>query len=1239
MSNLPLNKNSFYNGVSQQNPELRLDNQSSDVINASLSVARGLEKRNGTELVYISDTETFSTNTTTHGFSGTDATDYILITNPPENDGDTATTLIVDTIGNSFKVLGDQSYLDCESPKDSLRFVTIGDTTLVVNTEVAPSLDPDSTFKGPLGPLQTTIFDSIDEIDWEPIPTYNGSTNLSLASSTDTYINFDLRRTSANTETPRIEMVGGIDLSGVNNQLELGNFSFQESTTDGNKFGTVDLWVDDVFHSTVYTFSKDNAGKKIDPIPLPTVSGSSKLSIVGDITDSNNVYRTKIRVRNTLRVTTESIVSDFNTTAYLWVKNGVQQVRRDADFWNTNTSSWLYAKATDNDSRKVIDDFVTHVNGEPGTSTAEDLSFAVARLSEPDAVGDETLLTATDSYSDTTMKVCHTKGSDFESLPPVARDSEVVKILSDDSTSSYYLQYSNVDSAWSECPGIGTRTDILNTTMPHQIILKVAEDDIPSEGIVKGETYFNIESIEWANRTVGDSEQSPDPSFIGNPIRDIFFYKNRLGFVTRESVVCSAIDDLFNFFPTTVKETLDDDPVDLTVSTNEAVFLNYASIFPDSMVISGDRIQYVLHSDSKPFTSENATLDIMSKYTTSPNVRPASTGTSLFLNLPLNEYTSFKEFIVATDTLLTEGSGISDHVSSYIPNSVKRVEVDSNLETLFVLTYDEPNTVFVYNWLDQGGSRVQSAWSKWTFEVDVIDIILFGANLYLITNDELRLEGGSTTETRDALYKINVEKSDPSSTAFKSYRPLVDKMSLINITDIYSESDRFGSPVRTVLKVTSDTYFGLIQEGNEISIIDRVTGIGYPITSFGDYSDLSYSDPGYYIWCDMPSITSNLLPSDIEKIDYSLQILDPGAMQDGTVDRLQILPKDPNNGISINDYNITITPTEGGRVFPKNSDGYVYYSRTGINYTEKLKIEYSLLGIKGTLDHEIPVVTTGFTPDDSNSNPSVYITSTNPAGLNPRFFLVGITNVDVSIPGEITFTTEDPELSYPLDTTMKIKFYNLLAGGDAVTGTGFSYYDITNIDETTDLKITVAMDENLGQYFGTNSYLYIQWLRDSGPLVDQLPGQKEELRAYYTYAETQNATTERYDFRFSETESGSDSLNWVQITNLFNNLVVPVDYDTYQTKYLIGYYSDSDSEDDEYYAFNDGESYSVQSDLDVIKANEALAVYIPYNGDLSIPDNRSFNVDAYLGDYSYLAGLYYDLNINVQKGRDWDLWT
>jgi hypothetical protein len=56
-----------------------------------------------------------------------------------------------------------------------------------------------------------------------------------------------------------------------------------------------------------------------------------------------------------------------------------------------------------------------------------------------------------------------------------------------------------------------------------------------------GSPDFSVSNITWSGRTKGDTLSSPDPSFVGRTLNDIFFHKNRLGFLSGENVVLSEI--------------------------------------------------------------------------------------------------------------------------------------------------------------------------------------------------------------------------------------------------------------------------------------------------------------------------------------------------------------------------------------------------------------------------------------------------------------------------------------------------------------------------------------------------------------------------------------------------------------------------------------------------------------------------------------------------------------------------
>ncbi|UZT50288.1 non-contractile tail tubular protein [Enterobacter phage 03_vB_Eclo_IJM] len=56
------------------------------------------------------------------------------------------------------------------------------------------------------------------------------------------------------------------------------------------------------------------------------------------------------------------------------------------------------------------------------------------------------------------------------------------------------------------------------------------------------------------------------PSFVDSTINDVFFYRNRLGFLSGENVIMSRSAGYFAFFLKSVATLSDDDPIDVAVS-------------------------------------------------------------------------------------------------------------------------------------------------------------------------------------------------------------------------------------------------------------------------------------------------------------------------------------------------------------------------------------------------------------------------------------------------------------------------------------------------------------------------------------------------------------------------------------------------------------------------------------------------------------------------------------------------
>ena len=84
---------------------------------------------------------------------------------------------------------------------------------------------------------------------------------------------------------------------------------------------------------------------------------------------------------------------------------------------------------------------------------------------------------------------------------------------------------------------------------------------------------------------MGDLNTSPNPSFVGKTINDVFFYKNRLGMLTDGSILFSESDEYFNFFRTTVLTLLDGAPIDVGIAHTKVTTLKNAIPFQEKLML------------------------------------------------------------------------------------------------------------------------------------------------------------------------------------------------------------------------------------------------------------------------------------------------------------------------------------------------------------------------------------------------------------------------------------------------------------------------------------------------------------------------------------------------------------------------------------------------------------------------------------------------------------------------------
>ena len=318
-------------------------------------------------------------------------------------------------------------------------------------------------------------------------------------------------------------------------------------------------------------------------------------------------------------------------------------------------------------------------------------------------------------------------------LPNQARNGYVVKVVNsaDIEVDDMWLKFVTSSGAtygvgtWEETvgPGITYRFDPL--TMPHQLVRQ-------SDG------SFTYEPVTWDERLIGDLTTNPDPSFVGSQIKHMFLYRNRLGFLSNETVTMSRAGDLFNFFNTTALTATDDDPIDISASTAKPVTLHYVRPAAVGLILFGDTEQFLLSTDSDILSPKTAKINTMSSYECDPDVEAVSTGISTNFIAKTALYTKVFNIADIRNDSPPLAEELTYNIPELIPSTIDHF-ISSAAASIISLGTVGSSTVYQYRFLQLSDSRVQS-WYKWTLTGTLLDQFFDQSTYYAVVANGTNVE-------------------------------------------------------------------------------------------------------------------------------------------------------------------------------------------------------------------------------------------------------------------------------------------------------------------------------------------------------------------------------------------------------------------------------------------------------------------------------------------------------------------
>jgi hypothetical protein len=598
--------------------------------------------------------------------------------------------------------------------------------------------------------------------------------------------------------------------------------------------------------------------------------------------------------------------------------------------------------------------------------------------------GDDFSVRTTDGLSNEALGVVYKEVSSITDLPKQCFNNFVVKVIGDADIDQddYFVRFSTKDKerfgdgTWVETVGWeqdenktgvlgGIQTKLDATTMPVTLVPVFTGDDITSFKLQTAEedaVAIPPNEIGWRSRQAGDDNTNPFPSFVGNTINEVFFFKNRLGFLTDSNVIFSEADEYFNFFRTTTQQLLDSAPIDVGLSHTKVAVLQHAVPFQEKLMLFSKQSQFVLRG-ADILSPKTVSISPVTEYDISDSVQPIALGNYIYFTFRRNDFEGMYEYFVDNNTETFNSEEITSQIPKYITKQVEKIAGSQAENTIVLGTSEDRNTLFVYKYFWSNKEKIQSAWMKFTFGREVRGFDFIDSNLHLFTKDDdglhlekLTLEDGLTDEGLDyTLYLDSKVNGDDLTVSLYNPATKVTRVS--------------GIPYNVSINTDATIYTKL---GNEraFTVVDSSTvDVSGPLASYVTYDGTIYK-------CDTThTSTASDIPDTSDKWSTTSEVSTAVAWSAGKFynnDQYFVLGLSYNMLYRFSDQSLKQPTERGGRsasdyTFQTIRNGSINYADTGhftVEVTPKYRDKYSYAFNPDSLGANLTL--NAFTPQDGH---------------------------------------------------------------------------------------------------------------------------------------------------------------------------------------------------------------------------------------------------------------------------------
>ena len=436
--------------------------------------------------------------------------------------------------------------------------------------------------------------------------------------------------------------------------------------------------------------------------------------------------------------------------------------------------------------------------------------------------------------SDDAMNVVTNKVNNITKLPIQCKDGYVVKILNTgEQEDDYYVKFigtkEGIDGvgAWEETIAPDIVINLNETTMPHQLVR------MPDGS-------FMVSPVDWENRLVGDKTTNPIPSFVGKSINKMFFYRNRLGFLSDENIILSRAGDYFNFFAKTALTISESDPIDLATSSTTPSVLHDAVPLNTGLVLFSRERQFMLSTANDSLTPLAAKLEVLSTYNCSEILPAFEMGTTIGFLAKSGKYSAMWEMTNINSNSAPAVIEQSKIVQELLPAGITDIANNKDNSLIVFGVRNSPDT-YLYRYFNDGEKRIQSAWFQWDCA---------GGLVHHAVDEDVYYQA-IVKDTKIYLTKtaIRPNSSEQFVASDVTYSPRMDIRTTVPQASItYDRANRTSSFITTHPYTTDAVVFGMGYGGLQ-GVVANVKSVNswsnfWQITVDGNWKD-NYLSIGY----------------------------------------------------------------------------------------------------------------------------------------------------------------------------------------------------------------------------------------------------------------------------------------------------------------------------------------------------------------------------------------------------------